>query len=224
MFVRFCSDHGVSNYYLGNSYYTVESTGEEFPFPEYDTGLFVGTIGKRKIFLQNKSYEKEMLIDIPDGTKLPEDTINEEDLTYSNGNFNTHFYPEVYNWVKELNAELKSNIKFSIPSINELELIYRYCKPTSNNNDTTKYGFVYEGYGSGYNPSSCPIGNSYIEQVPGKASNIPEEYSLSENIYYSSTISKRHINGVLVQDMRYGSQLNVFRFNYCTIRLIRSGY
>jgi hypothetical protein len=105
--------------------------------------------------------------------------------SYSSGLANTHAMDEagsgLAKWAREL--DIDGHVDWYIPSRDELEVIYRNLKPTTEEN--TSY------YRSGDNPSSVPAGYPYTANVPGQAA--PDAFkaggpeALEDEWYWSST-------------------------------------
>lgn len=76
-----------------------------------------------------------------------------------------------------------------VPSVNELEMLYRQFKPTSDANNSG--GTAPNAGGMGYNPASIPIGAAYTATVPPMTTitsfQSPNSESFSSAFYWSSS-------------------------------------
>lgn len=108
-----------------------------------------------------------------------------------------------------------------LPSMDELELCYRYLKPTDQRNMVTDTGAPYGA--NGYNPSSIPIGQAYTDEFPTQTSvesfDINGNQSFMDDYYWSST--QYDLHSAWRQLMRNGSQLTNLKTTARRVRAVR---
>lgn len=77
-----------------------------------------------------------------------------------------------------------------LPSADELEICYRYLKPTTQDNYTGSQG-LHSGFSNGYNPNSDPTGSEYTTTDPSRTSSSIYQSGASEafeaSSYWTST-------------------------------------
>ncbi|HET9680189.1 MAG TPA: DUF1566 domain-containing protein [Gammaproteobacteria bacterium] len=102
-----------------------------------------------------------------------------------------------------------------IPARDQLELVYRHCKPISENNIAS--------FRDGENPSSVPVNYPYTDQSPTQCENPTFQSSgaeaFDEGFYWSST--QYSANFAWGQDFYGGSQFGVHEGFECRVRAVR---
>lgn len=98
-----------------------------------------------------------------------------------------------------------------LPSIDELNILYRNFKPSTSLNNTLKTGGPH-GVGHGYNPNSVPIGEAYTSTVPGQTTLTEFQTDGSESLISSGlttlwSSSENSTNGLYSWriNLNYGS-------------------
>jgi len=105
---------------------------------------------------------------------------------------------EVFNFIADLRNQypapsINGGSNWYLPALDELELIYRNFKPTTDNNElfTTTATFPSSTQSPGFNPSSDPNGNAYTSSNPSQTTIIDFQENNSQSLdnlaYWSST-------------------------------------
>lgn len=141
------------------------------------------------------------------------------------GYFNTHRQNNSLHPAAQYCASLVVNGSgnFYLPAKNELELCYRFLKPTSRANFTysnnTHRGNLSTPCGS--NNSSIPVGAPYTEQTPEQTQLIDLKFKFTTNWYLTSTESSAGTALSLMQYFSNGVQHRNYKTAVYRVRAIR---
>lgn len=123
------------------------------------------------------------------------------------------------NYCRNLNIDGYTD--WYLPSVNELEILYRNLKPGTGANITTSTGRP--NGPNGYNPSSVPIGAAYTSSDPAQTSitafKTGGSEAFIENYYWSST--QYSSSYAWYQNFGNGTQLNYFKNVASYVRAVR---